>query len=76
VFTEPLPSNGRLLWLHNYGFAPSCHNIHLTARGMSRYGTMRPLSDLKLDILDSHLKVMDLYTSQHEKFLRNMARSI
>jgi hypothetical protein len=27
VFTEPLPSNGRLLWLHYYGLKYSCHNI-------------------------------------------------
>jgi hypothetical protein len=25
-FTEPLPSNGRLFWLHNSGFEQTCHN--------------------------------------------------
>jgi hypothetical protein len=25
-FTEPLPSNGRLLWLHYSGLQASCHN--------------------------------------------------
>jgi hypothetical protein len=27
VISEPLPSNGRLLRLHHFGFQPSCHNI-------------------------------------------------
>jgi hypothetical protein len=27
VFTEPFPSNGRLFWLHNFDFEPSCHNM-------------------------------------------------
>jgi hypothetical protein len=25
VFTEPIPSNGSLFWLHFSGFEPSCH---------------------------------------------------
>jgi hypothetical protein len=27
VFTEPLPSNRRLLWLNYFGFQASCHSI-------------------------------------------------
>jgi hypothetical protein len=27
MFTEPLPSNVRLLWLHYSGLQESCHNI-------------------------------------------------
>jgi hypothetical protein len=26
VFTEPLPSNGHLIWLHDCGLQASCHN--------------------------------------------------
>jgi hypothetical protein len=26
LFTEPLPSNGRILWLHYSGLHASCHN--------------------------------------------------
>jgi hypothetical protein len=26
TFTRPFPSNGRLCWLQNSGFEPSCHN--------------------------------------------------
>jgi hypothetical protein len=28
LFTEPLPSNGRLLWLHYSCLQASCHNTH------------------------------------------------
>jgi hypothetical protein len=29
LFTEPLPSNERLLWLRYSGFQASCHNMHI-----------------------------------------------
>jgi hypothetical protein len=29
LFTEPLPSDGRLFWLNNSGLHPLCHNIIL-----------------------------------------------
>jgi hypothetical protein len=34
VFTEPLPSNERLRWLHYSGFRVSCHNTVLSSRLM------------------------------------------
>jgi hypothetical protein len=37
VFTKPLPSNGRFLWLHYSGLQGSCHNILLVNFGV--YGT-------------------------------------
>jgi hypothetical protein len=27
VFTEPLPSSGRPLWLHDFGLQASCHSV-------------------------------------------------
>jgi hypothetical protein len=31
VFTEPLPSNERLLWLHYSGLQASCHVMSITS---------------------------------------------
>jgi hypothetical protein len=46
VFTEPLPSNERLLWLHYSGLQASCHNMmgtQIATPGISlRTGTFLP----------------------------------
>jgi hypothetical protein len=43
VFTEQLPSNGRLLWLHSSAFELTCHNIYVCMCVLHIFAGKRPL---------------------------------
>jgi hypothetical protein len=61
MFTDPLPSSGRLLWLNSSGFQRACHNILLPCKGSKWWErppfTKRRLTRQRVTVVDNSVKI-------------------